>query len=131
MKGGYVLADSENPQVILIATGSELSLVVEAHERLKAEGVASRVVSMPSWYRYELQDQAYRDSVLPRDVTARVAVEMAGSMGWDRYVGFDGATITMSTFGASTPIAKLQDKYGFTVDNIVKVARDVMEKRNG
>ncbi len=131
MKGGYVLADSENPQVILIATGSELSLVVEAHERLKAEGVASRVVSMPSWYRYELQDQAYRDSVLPRDVPARVAVEMAGSMGWDRYVGFDGATITMSTFGASAPIAKLQDKYGFTVDNIVKVARDVMEKRNG
>ncbi|KQR87740.1 transketolase [Sphingomonas sp. Leaf343] len=131
MKGGYVLADSENPQVILIATGSELSLVVEAHERLKAEGVASRVVSMPSWYRYELQDQAYRDSVLPRDMTARVAVEMAGSMGWDRYVGFDGATITMSTFGASAPIAKLQDKYGFTVDNIVKVARDVMEKRNG
>ena len=129
-KGGYVLADSDGtPDVILIATGSEVSLVVEAHEKLKADGVKSRVVSMPSWYRYELQDAAYKESVLPREVRARVAVEMAGSIGWDRYVGLDGATVTMSTFGASAPLAKLQDKFGFTVDNVVKVARQVMETK--
>ncbi len=129
-KGGYVLADSDGtPDVILIATGSEVSLVVEAHEKLTADGVKSRVVSMPSWYRYELQDAAYKESVLPRGVRARVAVEMAGSIGWDRYVGLDGATVTMSTFGASAPLAKLQDKFGFTVDNVVKVARQVMETK--
>lgn len=129
-KGGYVLADSDGtPDVILIATGSEVSLVVEAHEKLTADGVKSRVVSMPSWYRYELQDAAYKQSVLPREVRARVAIEMAGSIGWDRYVGLDGATVTMSTFGASAPLAKLQDKFGFTVDNVVKVARQVMETK--
>ncbi len=129
-KGGYVLADCDGtPDVILIATGSELSLVVDAHEKLIADGVKSRVVSLPSWHRYELQDAAYKESVLPRAVRARVAVEMAGSVGWDRYVGLDGATVTMSTFGASAPLAKLQDKFGFTVDNVVKVAREVMETK--
>ena len=126
LKGGYVLADSDRPEVILIATGSELSLVVQAHERLVADGVASRVVSLPSWYRFELQDQAYRDAVLPPAVTPRLAVEMAGEMGWHRYVGTAGDTITMSTFGASAPIAKLQDKYGFTVDNIVAKAKQLI-----
>jgi len=106
-----------------------VSLAVEAHEKLTADGVKSRVVSMPSWYRYELQDAAYKESVLPREVRARVAIEMAGSIGWDRYVGLDGATVTMSTFGASAPLAKLQDKFGFTVDNVVKVARQVMETK--
>jgi len=125
-QGGYVLADSENPQVILIATGSEVSLAVNAYEKLKEEGVAARVVSMPSWYRYEKQDDAYKESVLPKSVKARVAIEMAGEIGWDRYVGYEGKTITMSTFGASAPIAKLQDKYGFTVENVVKVAKEVM-----
>jgi transketolase len=129
-QGGYVLADSDGtPDVILIATGSEVSLAVDAHEKLVADGVKSRVVSMPSWYRYELQDAAYKESVLPRSVRARVAIEMAGSIGWDRYVGLDGATVTMSTFGASAPLAKLQDKFGFTVDNVVKVARQVMETK--
>lgn len=129
-KGGYVLADCDGtPDVILIATGSELSLVVDAHEKLTADGVKSRVVSLPSWHRYELQDQAYKDSVLPRSVKARVAVEMAGEIGWAKYVGLDGATITMSTFGASAPLAKLADKFGFTVDNVVKVAREVMETK--
>jgi transketolase len=129
-RGAYVLADSDGePDVILIATGSELSLVIGAHEKLLADGVKSRVVSMPSWHRYELQDAAYKESVLPRGVRARVAVEMAGSIGWDRYVGLDGATVTMSTFGASAPLAKLQDKFGFTVDNVVKVARQVMETK--
>jgi transketolase len=125
-QGGYVLADSENPQVILIATGSEVSLAVAAYEKLKEDGVAARVVSMPSWYRYEKQDQAYKESVLPKSVKARVAIEMAGEIGWDRYVGYEGRTITMSTFGASAPITKLQDKYGFTVENVVKVAKEVM-----
>ena len=129
VKGGYVLADCDGtPEVILIATGSELSLVVDAHETLLADGVNSRVVSLPSWHRYEMQDDGYKESVLPRAVTSRLAVEMAGEIGWDRYVGLDGRTITMSTFGASAPIAKLQDKYGFTVDNVVKVAKDMLEK---
>jgi transketolase len=130
MKGAYVLDSDADPEVILIGTGSELSMVVEAHEKLKAEGVRSRVVSMPSWYRFELQDEAYKESVLPNTVDARVAVEMAGSMGWDRYVGRKGRTITMSTFGASAPITKLQDKYGFTVDNVVKVAREAIANAN-
>lgn len=126
-QGGYVLADSDGtPDVILIATGSEVSLAIEAHEKLVAEGVKSRVVSMPSWYRYERQSDAYKESVLPSAVSARVAIEMAGEIGWDRYVGLNGKTITMSTFGASAPITKLADKYGFTAENVVKVAKEVM-----
>ncbi len=129
-KGGYVLADCEGtPDVILIATGSELSLVTDAYEKLSADGIKARVVSLPSWYRFEMQDAAYKESVLPRAVTARLAVEQAGSIGWDRYVGFEGRTITMSTFGASAPISKLQDKFGFTLDNVVKVARELVETK--
>jgi transketolase len=128
-KGAYVLGDAEGraPELILIATGSELPLAVEAHERLTAEGIKSRVVSMPSWYLFEKQDRAYRESVFPPAVTKRVAIEQAGSMGWDRYVTSDGATITMSTFGASAPLAKLQEKYGFTIDNVCKVAHDILK----
>jgi transketolase len=126
-QGGYVLADSDGtPDVILIATGSEVSLAIEAHDKLVAEGIKSRVVSMPSWYRYEKQSEEYKESVLPSAVPARVAIEMAGEIGWARYVGLKGKTITMSTFGASAPIAKLADKYGFSVDNVVKVAKEVM-----
>jgi transketolase len=128
-KGAYVLADSDDPQIILIATGSELSLAVKAYEALKADGVAARVVSMPSWFRFEKQDQAYRDSVLPAGVTARLAVEMGGEMGWDRYVGAKGRTITMSTFGASAPLAGLQDKFGFTVANVVATAKKMLESK--
>jgi len=132
LKGGYVLADCDGtPEVILISTGSELALVVEAHEKLLAEGVKSRVVSMPSWYRYELQSEEYKESVLPSSVPSRLAVEQAGEMGWHRYVGLKGRTITMSTFGASAPISKLQDKYGFTLDNVVKVVREMLETNNG
>ncbi|AIT05991.1 transketolase [Sphingomonas taxi] len=132
LKGGYVLADCDGtPEVILIATGSELALVVKAHEQLLADGVKSRVVSMPSWYRYELQSEEYKESVLPSSVPSRLAVEQAGEMGWHRYVGLKGRTITMSTFGASAPISKLQDKYGFTLDNVVKVAREMLETNNG
>lgn len=128
-KGAYVLADAQGgaPQIILIATGSEVSLALAAHEKLVAGGVRSRVVSMPSWYLFEKQPRAYRDEVLPPRVRARLAVEQAGALGWDRYVGADGATITMSTFGASAPLAKLQQKFGFTLDNVLKVARQLME----
>jgi len=125
-KGAYVLADAKEgePEVILIATGSEVGLVVEAFEKLKAQGVAARVVSMPSWELFEDQDQAYRDSVFPPAVRARVAVEQAGPLGWDRYVGNTGAKVMMTTFGASAPIDKLQAKFGFTVENIVKLAKE-------
>jgi transketolase len=82
---------------------------------------------MPSWYLFEKQDRAYRDQVLPPTVKARLAIEQAGSLGWDRYVGIDGATITMSTFGASAPLAKLQEKFGFTIDNVVKVAHQLIK----
>ncbi len=126
-QGGYVLADCDGtPDVILIATGSEVSLAVAAHEQLTGEGVKSRVVSMPSWFRYENQSDAYKESVLPASVTARVAIEMGGEIGWDRYVGLKGKTVTMSTFGASAPIAKLADKFGFTTENVVKVAKSVI-----
>ncbi|HEU4959529.1 MAG TPA: transketolase, partial [Sphingomonas sp.] len=127
-KGAYVLADSDDPEVILIGTGSELPLVAEAHEKLKEEGIRSRVVSMPSWYRFELQSADYKESVLPSRIGARLAVEMGGEIGWDRYVGREGRTITMSTFGASAPLAKLADKYGYTVENVVKVAKDLIGK---
>ena len=128
-KGGYVLADCEGtPEIILIGTGSELPMVVDAHERLTAQGVKSRVVSLPSWYLFEKQDDAYRESVFPNAVRARLAVEQGGAMGWDRYVGHDGGTITMSTFGASAPLADLQKKFGFTVDNICDVAKKLIEK---
>ena len=129
-KGAYVLADAEggDPELILIGTGSEVPLVVDAHERLTAESVRSRVVSMPSWFLFERQDQAYRDSVLPPGAIARLAVEQGGSLGWGRYVGLAGDTITMSTFGASAPLAKLQDKFGFTVDAVCDAARALLKK---
>ena len=129
-KGAYVLTKDAGttPDVILIGTGSELHRAVEAGEALRADGVKARVVSMPSWRLFEEQDEAYRESVLPPSVEARVAVEMGGAIGWDRYVGPKGATVTMSTFGASAPISKLQDKFGFTVANVVALAREVMGK---
>ena len=128
-RGGYVLGDCDGtPEVILIGTGSELLLVVEAWRELTNQGVKARVVSMPSWHRFELQDQAWRESVLPRACRARVAVEQGGSLGWDRYVGMDGATVTMSTFGASAPLAKLQEKFGYTRANVVALARETMAK---
>lgn len=123
-KGGYVLADSENPQVILIATGSELGLAVQAYERLREQGVKARVVSLPCWELFEEQDAGYREQVLPSAVTARVAIEQAGPLGWDRYVGATGAKVVMNSFGASAPIEKLQAKFGFTVENVVKLARE-------
>jgi transketolase len=129
-KGAYVLADASDgkPDVLLLATGSEVSLGVEAYEHLKAEGVKARVVSMPSWELFEQQSQAYRDSVIPPTITARVAVEQASTFGWARYTGLDGERIGMQTFGASAPLKELQKKFGFTVDNIVTAARQQLKQ---
>ena len=123
--GAYVLGDAQGgaPEVILMGTGSEVFLCVEAYDRLTAEGVKARVVSMPAWDLFEKQDQAYRDSVLPPQVTARVAVEAAAVLGWDRYVGPRGEVIGMRSFGASAPIKAVEDKFGFTADHVVDAAR--------
>jgi transketolase len=133
VRGAYVLADTKGktPEVILLATGSEVSLCVQAFETLAQENIAARVVSMPSWELFEQQDQAYRESVLPPAIIGRVAVEQAGGMGWDRYVGYTGAKLVMTTFGASAPIEKLQAKFGFTVENVVKLAREQAKKKKG
>jgi transketolase len=125
-RGAYTLADNANgeePEVILIATGSEVGLAVDAYEELVAEGVKARVVSMPSWELFEQQPQDYRDSVLPPAVTARVAVEQASTFGWERYVGSTGAIIGMHTFGASAPLKELQQKFGFTPEKIAEAAK--------
>jgi len=127
-RGAYVLADTSRakPEVILIASGSELILAVEAHEKLIAEGIRSRVVSMPSWDIFEHQTQEYRDSVLPPDVTARVAVEQASTFGWERYVGRSGRIIGMKTFGASAPLKELQRKFGFEPDQVASAAKELL-----
>ncbi|PVZ13542.1 MULTISPECIES: transketolase [unclassified Pseudomonas] len=126
-RGAYVLADAENgeAQVILMATGSELSLAVQARAQLQTAGIRTRVVSMPSWELFEEQPQAYKDQVLPPNITARVAIEQAGPLGWDRYVGHGGDKVVMHSFGASAPITKLQAQFGFTVENVVKVAKQL------
>jgi transketolase len=129
-RGAYVLADAEGgkPQVILMASGSEVYLCIDAYEKLKAEGIRARVVSMPSWDIFEHQDQSYRDQVLPPDVTARVAVEQASVLGWDRYTGPKGRIIGMHRFGASAPLKDLQKKFGFTTDAVVAAAKAVIGK---
>jgi transketolase len=129
-RGAYVLADAPGgkPEVILIASGSEVSLCVNAHEELLAQGIRSRVVSMPSWDIFEHQPQAYQDSVLPPDVTVRVAVEQASTFGWDRYVGRSGRIIGMKTFGASAPLKELLRKYGFEPERVAEVAKELLGK---
>jgi transketolase len=131
-KGGYVLADPDggDPQLILIATGSEVALAIQAHEELSTEGVRTRVVSLPSWYLFDQQPEEYRESVLPSGVTARVSIEEASTLGWDRYVGPDGARIGMHTFGSSAPLKDVQTKFGFTPEKVVERAREVL-KRTG
>lgn len=129
-RGAYVLADSPGtPEVILIGTGSEVSLCLAAYEQLKADGVRVRVVSMPSWELFERQSAEYQQQVLPREVEARVAVEKAASFGWERWVGLRGSVVGMRTFGASAPLKALQQKFGFTVDNVVKVARELIARQ--
>ena len=124
-KGAYVLADAPGgkPDVILMASGSEVHLCVEAYEALKGQGVQARVVSMPSWDLFEKQDEAYRNSVLPPSVKARVSVEMAATLGWDRYAGATGEMIGMHRFGASAPLKDLLKKFGFTADTVVDAAK--------
>jgi transketolase len=126
--GAYVLADAPGgqPEVILIGTGSELSLAVQAHERLIAEGIRSRVVSMPSWEIFDHQPGQYRDSVLPPNVKARVAVEQGSTLGWERYVGTAGTVLGMVTFGASAPLKELQRRYGFEPDKVAAAAKALL-----
>src|SRR6202011_2791874 len=129
-RGAYVLDDAPGgkPEVILIATGSEGSLAVNAHETLFAEGIRSRVVSMPSWDIFDHQAQEYRDSVLPPEVKARVAIEQASTFGWERYVGTSGRIIGMKTFGASAPLKELQRHFGFEPERVVEAARELLGK---
>ncbi len=128
-RGAYVLAENsgERPDVLLLATGSEVSLCVEAFEQLTKEGIQARVVSMPSWELFEKQDKEYRESVLPPAVEARVSVEMAATFGWERYVGISGRSIGMHSFGASAPIKALQKHFGFTVENVVAAAKEQIQ----
>jgi transketolase len=130
-RGAYVLADapSGKPEVILIGTGSEVSLCIDAYEKLKSEGVQARVVSMPSWEIFERQDAAYKESVLPAAVTARVSVEMAATFGWERWVGLKGRTVGMHRFGASAPLKDLLKFFGFTVETVVAEARKAMAEK--
>ena len=124
-KGAYVLADAPDgrPDVLLLATGSEVALCVQAHEQLAGEGIKSRVVSMPSWEIFEQQSEDYKQSVIPHNVTARVSVELASTFGWGRYVGLQGQSIGMQSFGASAPLKDLLKEFGFTVDHVVAGAK--------
>jgi transketolase len=127
-RGGYVLTDPADgePEVILIATGSEVVLALGAHQELAGEGIRSRVVSLPSWELFDRQDRAYRDEVLPPRITARVSVEEASTIGWDRYVGSDGVKIGMHTFGTSAPLKDVQTKFGFTPDRVAEAAKELL-----
>jgi len=125
-RGGYVLAEADGgaPEVIVLATGSEVHLALAARDELQAGGIAARVVSLPCWELFDRQPQDYRDQVLPPSVKARVAVEQASTLGWDRYVGDGGAIIGMHTFGASAPLKQLLTRFGFTPDHVAELARD-------
>ena len=127
-KGAYILADAPDgkPEVILIGTGSEVSLCVNAFEQLKAEGVKARVVSMPSTEIFEQQSEDYRKQILPPSVKARVAVEQSCVFGWGQYVGLSGKVVGMHSFGASAPLKDLQKKFGFTVDKVVEAAKQTI-----
>jgi transketolase len=130
-RGAYVMADAPggSPEIILIGSGSEVALVVEAHEVLTSRGIRSRVVSMPSWDIFEHQPPSYREEVLPADVKARIAVEQGSVLGWDRYVGADGRVIGMKTFGASAPLKELQHKFGFEPEHIVEAAMELLGRK--
>ena len=129
-RGAYVMAEAAGgtPELILIASGSEVSLVIDAHATLTAEGIRARVVSMPSWELFEHQPQSYRDSVLPPTVSARIAVEQGSVLGWDRYVGAAGRIIGMKTFGASAPLKELLRKFQFEPERVVASARELLKR---
>lgn len=128
LRGAYVIADSEKrvPDVILMASGSEVSLCIEAKKALEPEGIDVRVVSMPCMDLFEEQDNAYKERVLPKDCRKRIAVEALSDFGWGRYVGLDGAYVTMHGFGASAPAAQLFEKFGFTTENVVKAVKNLI-----
>jgi transketolase len=130
-RGAYVMADAPGgaPEIILIASGSEVSLVVEAYEKMTSQGIRCRVVSMPSWDIFEHQPQSYREEVLPLRVTARLAVEQGSVLGWDRYVGAAGRIIGMKTFGASAPLKELQRKFGFEPERVVATAMELLGRK--
>lgn len=129
-RGAYILADADDkkPELILLATGSEVSLCLQAYEKLKAEGIKVRVVSMPSWEIFERQDLDYRNAVLPPEITKRISVEQASTFGWERYVGSNGRSIGMHTFGASAPLKELLKKFGFTIDNVIQQVKEMLKK---
>ena len=129
-QGGYVLADAAGsaPEVILIATGSEVSIALEAHQRLTKDGIRSRIVSLPCWELFDAQPQSYRDAVLPPDIRARVSIEAASPFGWERYVGLEGAIIGVNRFGASAPGPVVMREFGFTVEHIVETAKAVRQR---
>jgi transketolase len=131
VRGAYIMADAPGgvPEIILIASGSEVSLVVAAHEELTSQGIRSRVVSMPSWDIFEHQPQSYRDEVLPPRVAARIAVEQGSMLGWDRYVGAAGRIVGMKTFGASAPLKELQRKFGFEPERVVAIAMELLGRK--
>lgn len=130
LKGGYILKDSkkETPDIILMASGSEVELIYKAADKLEVEGVSARVVSMPSFELFDAQDEAYKESVMPKSVRARVAVEALSSFGWHKYTGLDGAVISLDTFGASGPADKLFEQFGFTVENVVNTSLKIAGK---
>ncbi|HEV2231883.1 MAG TPA: transketolase, partial [Terriglobia bacterium] len=130
-RGAYILADAKGktPDIILIATGSEVALALESSEKLSPEGIAVRVVSMPSWELFEKQPQSYRDEVLPPAITARLAIEAASPFGWERYVGLKGAVMGVDRYGASAPYQVIAEKLGFTSANVVKRARELLERK--
>jgi transketolase len=129
-QGAYILAEAQGgpPQALLLATGSEVSLALEAREKLSREGIRVRVVSMPSWELFEKQSESYRSSVLPPDIEARVSIEMASTFGWAQYVGHRGISLGMTSFGASAPIKDLMTKFGFTSDHAVKAVKQLLGK---
>ena len=122
-KGAYVLIKAENPDVLLLATGSEVQFAVKAHETLAQQGIKAQVVSMPSWELFRKQDQAYRDSVLPPSVKARAAIEAGVRQGWDEWLGEKGEFVGMHSFGASAPYAVCFEKFGITADALVAAAK--------
>jgi len=132
-RGAYILADAPDGKadVLLLASGSEVALCLDAHERLKAEGIKSRVVSMPSWELFDDQPQEYRDQVLPPTAVARVSVEQASTFGWARYVGATGHSIGMRSFGASAPLKDLVKKFGFTPEHVVAAAQEQLGRSQG
>jgi transketolase len=130
-KGGYVLADAPGgkPDILFLATGSEVPLAIEAYEKLSAKGVKARVVSMPSWELFEQQPEEYRDRVIPPEVTARISVEQGSTLGWALYLGSSGRAIGMKTFGASAPLKELQRKFGFTPESLLDAAEQLLSRK--